>query len=148
MKDLKIKFDGDESIIDLSSSVEGKSSTQQKYLVNIVTEQGSDPLYDDRGTTLLQDSINGLAYNTVSATHVANFATLDTNYFFDSISYFSASGNTYTTSTTNLDPDGVSTLTILPLYVNIFNSTLDLSVKFTFNDNTETKTISSVPVKF
>lgn len=148
MKDIKIQFKGDSSVIDLNSSVTGKETAQQKYLVNLVTEQGSDPLYDDRGTTLLQDAINGLIYNTVSATHVANFATLDTNYFFDSIKYYNANeDNTYTISTGDTDPDGINTLTILPITVDVYNSTLDLSVKFIFNDRSETKMISSVPMR-
>lgn len=148
MKDIKINFKGDSSVIDLNSFVTGKEVSQQKYLVNIVTEQGSDPLYDYRGTTLLQDAINGLAYNTVSATHVANFAALDTNYFFDSIKYYNANeDNSYTISSGDTDPDGINTLTILPITIDIHNSTLDLSVKFIFNDKTETRTVSSVPTR-
>lgn len=148
MKDLKIKFKGDDSIIDLNSYVDGKDMYQQKYLVNIVTEQGSDPLYDDRGTTLLQDAINGLAYNYVSAAHVSNFAALDTRYFFDTIDYYESDDNdTYTTTTENDDGDNINAISILPLTIDIYNSTLDLSVKFIFNDKTETSTVSSVPVR-
>lgn len=148
MKDLKIKFKGDDSVIDLNSYVDGKGTYQQKYLINIVTEQGSDPLYDDRGTTLLQDAINGLAYNYVSAAHVANFAALDTRYFFDSIEYYdSEDDNAYTTTTEDDDGDNINAVSILPLTINIHNSTLDLSVKFIFNDKTETSTVSSVPVR-
>lgn len=82
MKDVRIHFNGDDdTVFDFRAPVEGKAQVVQKVLLNIATERGSDPLFEDRGTNLLRDSINGLTINKTAAQHTGNFAAVYTKTF-------------------------------------------------------------------
>lgn len=149
MRDIKLILKGDNSTIDLTSSVSGKSNNEQKCLVNLVTENGSDTLYPDRGTTLLIDSINCLAYDRIEATHIANFAALDTEFF--------VNGVAYTTDDVEYDddeeipeienPDSIWEINLNPVAIDAYRGIMDMTVKIKFVDETETEDIASVPLK-
>lgn len=82
MKDIKVFFNGASgATIDLSQKVEGKSLCEQKCLVNIATEVGSDPIYEDRGTDLMAEAVGGAIVSENDAIHAGNFAALDTMSF-------------------------------------------------------------------
>lgn len=52
--------------------------TVQNALVNVATDQGSDPFFLDRGTNLKKDGAQGRMVNSAWATQAANFAALRT----------------------------------------------------------------------
>ena len=82
MKSISITFDGEDStFIDWNSMKEGKECIVQKYLVNIATEKGTDPVFPSRGTDLLQQAIGGVVIDATSALMIGNFAATDTIYF-------------------------------------------------------------------
>ena len=163
MRDIKLILKGDDSYIDLTSSVNGKSNTEQKCLVNLVTENGSDFLYPARGTTLLADSINGLAYDKIEATHVANFAALDTEFFLSDVKYTPDVPVSETVTykyidgikipdftTLKLDQTEASDLyelTLTPVEIDSVASRMSLTVQLKFADETTTQAIAEVPVR-
>ncbi len=61
-----------------SASVSGFQCVVQNALVNIGTRQGTDPVYDTRGTNLQKDAAYGRLIDLNSAQHSSNFAALDT----------------------------------------------------------------------
>lgn len=65
-------------VFDFTKPVADFSCLVQNALVNVATDQGSDPIFPDRGTTLKQDGAIGRMVNTVWATQAANFAALST----------------------------------------------------------------------
>lgn len=126
MKDIRIHFDGkDGTVFDFRSVVEDKALFQQKAVLNIATEQGSDPLYAGRGTTLLADSINGLTINRIAAQHSGNFAALDTLLF---LAPFYPEGVQ--------EADRIAELAIVPTDYDINTNTLRFDTVFTFSDDT------------
>lgn len=135
MKDLKVVFSGDNSYIDLFSTVEDKNLYEQKALINLVTENGSDKLYDNRGTTLLMDSIRGAVYNKAGTVHVCNFAALDTLFFMKDVEYQDVLGADFTLKDINMDIISYSNTT----------NTLNVSVQFVFNDDTESNVVADIP---
>lgn len=135
MKDIKLILDGDASTIDLSAEVEDKNLYEQKVLVNMVTAQGSDPVYPDRGTTMLIDSIRGQAYNRAGIIHIGNFAALDTISFIKGTDPEEVASEDFTVRDIN-----VSTIS----YNNTTN-TLSLSVQLTYADETTTEVIAETP---
>lgn len=134
MKDLKIILNGDKTTIDLNAAVEDKNLYEQKVLVNMVTVKGSDYIYEDRGTDLLQDAIYGKVYNRASAIHAGNFAALDTIFFIRSTDPEDVVGSDFTV--TDINVTGIS-------YVNSTN-TLNLSVQVIYEDTTQTETVAEV----
>lgn len=87
MKDIRIRFDGSKSVFDFNTPVEGKDLSKQKVFLNLATEQGSDPLYPDRGTELLSQAIGGVMISNTEAQHCGNFAALDTEIFLANTEY-------------------------------------------------------------
>lgn len=161
MKDLRILFNGgDDTRIMFDASVDGKSCIEQQVLVNLVTEQGSDPLYEDRGTTLLEDSINGLAYDTNEAKHVANFASIDTLFFInaqharlrDSLQAAEdALEDEDTEAEEDEEDDEASEVTLSDVDIDLINYSADkgameLSVAIKFSDDTSTNPVAAVDV--
>lgn len=88
MRGIKLHMNGDrDTLFDFREPVEGKKHYTQKMFVNLATEQGSDPLYPDRGTTLLAGAIGGVIVDTAAAAHLSNFAALDTVVFVNGGAY-------------------------------------------------------------
>lgn len=61
--------------------VTGFDATVQNGLVNVGTDEGSDPVFTDRGTTLMRSALDGEIVNLATARHAANFAALDARTF-------------------------------------------------------------------
>lgn len=135
MKDIKVIFKGDASEIDLTGEVVDKNLYEQKVLINMVTAQGSDPTYPDRGTNLLLDSIRGKVYSKSGTIHVGNFAALDTIYFLRGTDYEDLYEAPFTVRDIN-----VSTIS----YNNAEN-VLHLSVQVTYADATSTEIVADIP---
>lgn len=131
MRDIKIIFNGSSTRIDLEKYVEGKNLYEQKALVNAVTDQGSDPVYPDRGTTMIADSINGNAYDINRAAHIANFAALDTLYFINYQEYAAVQDS----------PDLIKDIAMSVIEYSGAEGRIRFSAKFTFADDTETKDV-------
>lgn len=136
MKDVKIIFDGPNTRIDLNQIVEGKSLYEQKALMNLVTDQESDPAYPDRGTTMIANSISGNAYDINRAAHIANFAILDTLYFISYQEYAAVQGS----------GDLIQDMTMEVLEYSGSDSRIRFSAKFTFADGTETKDVVNTSI--
>jgi hypothetical protein len=81
LKSLLIRFLPDGTYALESSAVDGARATAQNATVNLLTENGTDPVYAERGTRLLSAITKGGAYDIISATHAANFAAADTIFF-------------------------------------------------------------------
>ena len=79
MRSIKINFNGNNTYIDFSSEVSGKEALKQKYLVNTLTTKSSDPIFNDRGTDLLDTAIRGAL---ITSDNISDgFAAVDTLYF-------------------------------------------------------------------
>lgn len=135
MKDVKIIFSGDSSTINLTEEVRDKNLYEQKVLVNMVTEKGSDAIHPDRGTDLLADSIRGKVYSRSGTIHVGNFAALDTIYFIRNSEPIDEKGKPYTLQDINVT--GIS-------YDNADN-VLNLSVQVIYMDDTTTEIVADLP---
>ena len=128
MKSIQIHFDGAENtVFDFRVPAEGKTLYTQKALINIATEQGSDPIYPDRGTDLLASSINGLLIDKVEAQHAGNFAALDTLTFCNFNDYAAA---------TKGSGDIITAMTIVPTSYDMDKRVLRFDVTMTFADGT------------
>lgn len=134
MKDIRINFWGGNSTIALTEEVEGKNLYEQKALVNIVTEQGSDTLYPDRGTTMLRDSIQGKVFSYSGATHVGNFAALDTLFFI--------TGNEYEDVKDSDTENLITDMDVIIKDYNNTNGTLSANVRFQFRDETVAEVVA------
>lgn len=135
MKDLKIIFDGDASTIELNGLVEDKNLYEQKVLVNMVTENGSDKIFSSRGTKILADSMNGKVYSRTGAVHIGNFAALDTIYFIRSTDPEDIAEENYTLRDINVD--GIS--------YNSKDHALNMSVQIVYKDETTTEVVADLP---
>ena len=69
------------SRIHLDSAVEGRDSHIQNALVTVGTFLGSDPIFPDRGTELLDAAVRGALIDQASRRHYCNFAALDVLFF-------------------------------------------------------------------
>jgi hypothetical protein len=77
MKGIAIDFTGERPVFG-SGQVSDFGAAVQNSLVNIGTQQGSDPIYPERGTTLQEDAVAGRLIDLNSAQHSSNFAAVDT----------------------------------------------------------------------
>lgn len=138
MKDIKVVMNGkDETYIDLTTSVEGKDASRQQCLINLATIQGTDPLYEDRGTELIPGTLSGLTIDNNEMIHVANFAATDTIYFIPAHKYCEEEDN-YVAEPTDID---ALTLTISDY--DAIGSVAGIEVVIAFNDETvETETVA------
>jgi hypothetical protein len=80
MKGLRIDMSKDGVLLDLQTLVEGTNAQVQNIMVNISTESPA-PIFEGRGTNLLQDFARTGFVSRVFTQHRANFAALDTLYF-------------------------------------------------------------------
>ncbi len=135
MKDIRIKFEGsDGTQLVLDKTVEGKSLLEQKYLMNTATTQGTDKIYPNRGTKLLQQAIGGTIVDWNAAMHTGNFAAIDTSYFC-----------TYEEHPAIYNSDiYVSNYQLVPAIYDNTTRTLSFRASFTFNDGTSTSNNFSI----
>lgn len=129
MKGIRIHFDGqDNTVFDFRSAATDKELLAQQVLINIATTAGSDPVFPDRGTTLHQDAINGLAVNKTEASHIGNFAALDTKLFLRSTGAATEDGVT------------VARLNVDPINYDILSNKISYEVQIVFSDGTSNPT--------
>lgn len=79
MRGIRINFN--DGSFDFSAPARDFETAVQNALVNVATDQGSDPLYPERGTNLLLDGVSGRLINNAWANHSANFAAVQTLVF-------------------------------------------------------------------
>ena len=123
----------------------GKDSTIQDSMVNIGTRQGSNPLNEDEGTTLQEDTLNYALVNSSYLTHTCNFAGSDTKFFENQAigalnnalaNYFSSQQSTVNSTVT---PNTTYVNTISNIVVTPYKFSYDkaiLTLQFTFDDQT------------
>jgi hypothetical protein len=80
MTGIKIQFGKNEATLDLNSKVTGNLAQVQNILVNVSTEAPA-PVFESRGTDLLQSFARTGFISQVYAQHAANFAALDALFF-------------------------------------------------------------------
>lgn len=133
MTDLKIVFNGENSFIDITSSVKDKQVTEQKCLLNVATIKGSDRLYEEKGTNLFKQCIGGVLIDKNKAAHIGAFAALDTLYFIN--------------ATDNLDfndPIGLKDIDLNILSHNALSSHAQFECVIYFPDGTKTSNINNI----
>lgn len=84
MRGIKVNFSAGGASFDFSKPVKDFDVTVQNALVNVGTALGSDPYFEERGTDLLLDGVQGRMVNAAWANHAANFAALKTLVFIQS----------------------------------------------------------------
>lgn len=137
MKDIKVIFDGPygKTRLDLTNYVEGKDLTVQKVLINIPTFKGSDKLYPDKGTSLLQQFIGAVVVNKNAAQHIANFAALDTIYFINDTDGLDVN-----------DPMGLANLDLELLDYSAMTGEVKLTSVVYFPDGTKTDKLQNLNI--
>ena len=81
-KSVAIKFlPGGGAQLDFQTEVSGFLNEVQGALVNVLQDTGKDKLFGNRGTRLFRTALDGGIFNIRSASHVANFAAVDTLFF-------------------------------------------------------------------
>lgn len=81
-KSLTLRFDaGGEMTLIPDQQVTGMEAVVQNVMVNLLTDSGSDVLFEDRGTDLFRTALNGGIFNFRSASHACNFAAVDALFF-------------------------------------------------------------------
>lgn len=79
---LKIEFvKGGEVRLALTGEAAGFDAVVQNCTMNFLVAQGSDPLFPNRGTDLLQRGLSGSLFSQQGARHAGNFASIDTLFF-------------------------------------------------------------------
>lgn len=63
------------------ATVSGFNASTQHALVNLLSRRGQDPLFPDRGTTIVSRALAGVLIDNRAAEHEANFAAADTLFF-------------------------------------------------------------------
>lgn len=135
MRDIKIVMNGnDGSFIDLTQDVSGKDLYNQKALVNIVTARGSDPLFEERGTDIMQKCLSGNIYDNNGLRHLGNFAALDTMFFVLENEY----------AVVNTSPDKIKKISIYPYTVDLLTSRVTFKATIEFADGTTIRETTSI----
>ena len=111
--------------INFKREVTGKALQEQKYLVNVATNAGSDPIFPKRGTKLLDSAIGGALMSINGLTD--GFAAVDTVYFCN----YEESKAMYES------PDNVRVFTLTPSAVGSSMTEVCLKAHFLFADQTE-----------
>lgn len=81
MEGLKINFSKNNVYLDVGASNTGFNCTVQNALANIATRQGTDYIYTDKGTAILQSAVSGKIVGMNDANHEAQAAAIDTLFF-------------------------------------------------------------------
>lgn len=114
--------------IDFLHETSGKLLQEQKYLMNVATIKGSDPIFPDRGTNLLTSAIGGALVSVDGLTDA--FAAVDTLYFCnyeDSPEMFHSK-------------DNIATFTLIPSAYTASANTVAFIASVTFKDQTSNST--------
>ena len=128
MRAVAIDFTGGYTTrINFRREVSGKSLQEQKYLINVATKAGSDPVFPKRGTKLLDSAIGGALMSINGLTD--GFAAVDTVYFCN----YEESKAMYES------PDNVRAFTLTPTQVGSSLTEVCFVANFLFADQTETK---------
>ena len=84
LKGIKIVFDPDsKATIDWSAPVTGFDATVQCVLSHLGTTEGSDPIFPERGTSLLTYGLVGRLGSIREAVHECNFASVKSKDFIE-----------------------------------------------------------------
>jgi len=78
---VRINFSGAQPAFDWSQTAVDFDSTVQNAMVNLGTQLGSDSLFPDKGTYILQDAAQGRMINLQWANNMSNFAAMRTLVF-------------------------------------------------------------------
>lgn len=81
MKSLKLIFKEGGAVFDFTETVDDFAAVAQAAIVTLATLEGSDQIYPDKGTILLQQASQGRLYTPNEMQHGINFAALDTFFF-------------------------------------------------------------------
>jgi hypothetical protein len=81
MEGISINFLNGNIFIDTDKKVEGFNATVQNALVNIGTRRGTDRIYPEKGTEILQNAVQGKIVGLNVANHEAQLAAIDTLFF-------------------------------------------------------------------
>lgn len=128
MRAVAIDFTGGYTTrINFRREVSGKSLQEQKYLVNVATKAGSDPVFPKRGTKLLDSAIGGALMSINGLTD--GFAAVDTIYFCN----YEESKAMFESS------DNVIAFTLIPTSAGSSLSEVCFTADFLFVDQTKTK---------
>lgn len=128
MRAIAIDFTGGYTTrINFRREVSGKSLQEQKYLVNVATKAGSDPVFPRRGTKLLDSAIGGALMSINGLTD--GFAAVDTVYFCN----YEESKAVYES------PDNVIAFTLTPTSAGSSLAEVCFTANFLFADQTKTK---------
>lgn len=128
MRAVAIDFTGGYTTrINFRREVSGKSLQEQKYLVNVATKAGSDPVFPRRGTKLLDSAIGGALMSVNGLTD--GFAAVDTVYFCN----YEESKAMFESS------DNVIAFTLTPTSAGSSLSEVCFTANFLFADQTKTK---------
>lgn len=127
MRSIKINFNGSKTSIDFLSEISGKAALQQKYLVNTLTTKSSDPIFNNRGTDLLDAAIGGALITSTNITD--GFAAVDTLYFCN----FEESKEVYDSG------DNVTLYSLTPDYDYLTTTSAVFNAEFEFADGSSAK---------
>lgn len=128
MRAVAIDFTGGYTTrINFRREVSGKSLQEQKYLVNVATKAGSDPVFPRRGTKLLDSAIGGALMSINGLTD--GFAAVDTVYFCN----YEESKVMFESS------DNVIAFTLTPTSAGSSLTEVCFTANFLFADQTKTK---------
>jgi hypothetical protein len=78
---LALSFDKEGIRLLLDKSVSGLPAQVQAALLNVACARGSDPVYADRGTELMERAARDGVWSPARAQHLVNFAAVDTLFF-------------------------------------------------------------------
>lgn len=133
MRAIKIHYNGgNDTRILFREETSGKLLQIQKYLLNVATEAGSDPIFPDRGTDLLAAGIQGTLVSSTTADD--SFAAVNTLYFcnYEEHPDMFKSG------------DNVEFFSLDPTDYQHHNRSLSFAAEFTFKDKTEYNTVLEI----
>lgn len=133
MRAVAIDFTGGYTTrINFRKEVTGKALQEQKYLINVATQLGSDPIFLSRGTDLLTTAIGGALVSIDGLTD--GFAAVDTVYFCN-----------YEESKEMFDSgDNVQYFTLTPSSYEASINSVGFVAHFVFADQTETSTTVNI----
>jgi hypothetical protein len=81
MSGLALEFGPDGIVLQPQQPVDGLRAQVQAALLNLACERGSDPVYGERGTELMERAARDGVWSPARAQHLTNFAAVDTLFF-------------------------------------------------------------------